>query len=76
MYDLFVATVATGRGAHLSDAATRATEARTFVEQEAVEMGLADRTASLDALLSEYATSPHRERDTGQARQFRDLVQT
>jgi signal peptide peptidase SppA len=46
LYAMFVATVAKGRGA-LSKAAIRATEARTFIGQAAVDAGLADEIGTL-----------------------------
>lgn len=51
-YDQFVGLVAAGRGAKLTDAAARATEARTYLGQEAIDMGLADRMASFEAVLA------------------------
>ncbi len=51
-YDQFVGLVAQGRGDRLTEAAARATEARTFIGQEAIERGLADRVASFDAVLA------------------------
>lgn len=55
-YDQFVSLVAQGRGAKLTEAMARATEARVFLGQEAVDRGLADRVASLDAVLSDLST--------------------
>lgn len=49
-YDQFVGLVARGRPG-MTDAAIRGTEARTFLGQEAIDRGLADRIASLDATL-------------------------
>jgi len=54
-YDLFVDTVAAGRGRRLSAKAARATEARTFIGQSAVEAGLADAVGSFDALLDDVS---------------------
>lgn len=51
-YDQFVGLVAQGRGDRLTEADARATEARVFIGQEAVDRGLADRVASLDAVLA------------------------
>lgn len=51
-YDQFVSLVAQGRGAKLTEADARATEARTFLGQEAIDRGLADRMASFDAVLA------------------------
>lgn len=51
-YDQFVSLVAQGRGEKLTEMDARATEARTFIGQEAVDRGLADRVASFDAVLA------------------------
>lgn len=51
-YDQFVSLVAVGRGDRLTEQDARATEARTFLGQEAVDRGLADRVASFDAVLA------------------------
>jgi signal peptide peptidase SppA len=52
----FVTLVGEGRGAKLTADMARATEARTFLGQEAVDRGLADRVASLDAVLADLST--------------------
>ncbi|MEY4953492.1 MAG: hypothetical protein RL299_1916, partial [Pseudomonadota bacterium] len=57
-YDTFVGLVAVGRGEKLTENMARATEARVFLGQEAVDRGLADRVASLDAVLAEYSSAP------------------
>ncbi len=51
-YSQFVGIVAQGRGEKLTEDMARATEARTYLGQEAVDRGLADRVASLDAVLT------------------------
>lgn len=51
-YDQFVGLVAQGRGDRLTEQDARATEARTFLGQEAVDRGLADRVASFGAVLA------------------------
>lgn len=51
-YDQFVGLVAQGRGERLTEQDARATEARTFLGQEAIDRGLADRMASFDAVLA------------------------
>lgn len=56
-YDTFVGLVADGRGAKLTADMARQTEARVFLGQEAVDRGLADRVASLDAVLAEYSSA-------------------
>lgn len=52
-YDQFVGLVARGRGG-MTEEAVRATEARTFIGQDAIDRGLADRIATLDAVLAEF----------------------
>lgn len=54
-YDQFVGLVARGRPG-ITEEAIRATEARTFIGQDGIDRGLADRIASLDAVLSELTT--------------------
>lgn len=54
-YDTFVNLVAEGRGSRLSAEQARATEARTFLGKEAIDRGLADRMASIDAVLAELS---------------------
>jgi len=54
-YDAFLATVAKGRGARLTAAAARATEARTFIGAAAVTAGLADRVGSFESVLTELS---------------------
>ena len=49
-YDQFVGLVARGRTG-LTEAAIRGTEARTFIGQDTIARGLADRIASLDDVL-------------------------
>jgi signal peptide peptidase SppA len=53
-YDLFVASVARGRPG-LTEAAIRATEARTYIGADAVNVGLADATGSFESVLSELS---------------------
>lgn len=54
-YDQFVGLVARGRTG-LTEAAIRGTQARTFIGQDAIARGLADRIASLDDILKSLAT--------------------
>ncbi|MGS1093105.1 S49 family peptidase [Aquamicrobium terrae] len=65
-YDAFLATVAKGRGNRLTAAAARKTEARTFIGQDAVSAGIADRVGSFETVLSELsrATTPKGGRST------------
>jgi signal peptide peptidase SppA len=51
LYSMFVATVALGRRG-LSEEAIRATEARTFIGKDAVDVGLADDVGTLGDLVS------------------------
>ncbi|KAB0269058.1 S49 family peptidase [Microvirga brassicacearum] len=53
-YSLFVQTVAEGRRG-MSAKAVRATEARTYIGQEAVKVGLADAVGTLDDVLAGIA---------------------
>lgn len=53
-YELFVQTVADGRR-NLSPSAIRSTEARTFIGQEAVDMGLADSVGTFDEVLADMS---------------------
>jgi capsid assembly protease len=57
-YDQFVGLVARGRPG-LTDEAIRATEARTFIGQDAIDKGLADRIASIDVVLADLSTKAH-----------------
>lgn len=52
IYGLFVSAVAEGRGRKLSERAARATEARTFMGQDAIDAGLADVMASYADVMS------------------------
>lgn len=54
-YDQFVGLVARGRRS-MTDQSIRATEARTYIGQDAIDRGLADRFASLDEVLSDLST--------------------
>ena len=53
-YDRFLETVEAGRGkSRLSAAKARATEAKTFIGQQAIDAGLADRIGTFDQVLAE-----------------------
>ncbi len=56
-YDLFVTTVAKGRGNRLTAEAARATEAKSFIGQAAVDAGVADRLGTFESVLSELTKS-------------------
>lgn len=60
VYDQFVGLVAQGRGDRLTEKAARATEARTYLGQEAIDIGLADRMASFEAVLASLQSQPAR----------------
>jgi signal peptide peptidase SppA len=55
LHELFLKTVAAGRGARLDVAKARATEARVFMGAEAVRVGLADRVGTFEGVLAELA---------------------
>ncbi|MCO5145383.1 MAG: S49 family peptidase [Aquamicrobium sp.] len=54
-YEVFVSTVAKGRGGRLSAAAARQTEARTLIGRAAVKAGLADDVGSFETVLAELS---------------------
>ncbi len=56
-YDLFLETVAEGRGRRLSAKAARATEARTFIGRDAKDAGLVDEIGDFADLLAALAPS-------------------
>lgn len=58
IYDRFLETVELGRGARLTADAARATEARVFLGQDAIDRGLADRLGSLETVLSDLNAAP------------------
>lgn len=63
-YDRFLETVEAGRGrSRLSAKAARATEARTFIGQDAIDAGLADRMGTVESILAEL-NRPRRRRAT------------
>ena len=55
-YDQFVSLVDRGR-AGMTEQTIRATEARTYIGQDAIERGLADRMASLDEVLNDLSST-------------------
>jgi len=57
-YDLFIRTVALGRGDRLTAEMARATQARTFIGQQAVGAGLADRVGTFESVLAEFSRDP------------------
>lgn len=56
LYDRFVKGVAAGRGARLSEQGARATEARVYHGQTAIDAGLADRFGTFESVLAELQT--------------------
>lgn len=65
IYDMFTAAVARHTG--LDVAAIRATEARTYMGQAAVDVGLARRIATTDQLITELAALRNRSYPVGQS---------
>jgi ClpP class serine protease len=59
VYDQFVALVAANRPA-MSEADVRATEARTYLGQDGIDAGLADRIATLDSVLADLSQPARR----------------
>ncbi|RWF44288.1 MAG: S49 family peptidase [Mesorhizobium sp.] len=59
-YDLFLKTVAKGRGNRLTAAQARKTEARTFIGQAAVDAGIADRVGSFESVLADLTRASGR----------------
>lgn len=57
-YDQFVALVDKGRR-QMTAESIRATEARTYIGQEAIDRGLADRIATLDDVISQISQPAH-----------------
>jgi signal peptide peptidase SppA len=57
-YDQFVSLVDRGRPG-LTGQAIRDTEARTYIGEDAIAHGLADRTASLDEVLNDLSATAH-----------------
>ncbi|WP_099863733.1 S49 family peptidase [Pararhizobium haloflavum] len=64
-YDRFLETVEAGRGERTTAAAARRTEAKTFIGQQAIDAGLADRIGTLAELLA----SPSKPGPSGQTAQ-------
>jgi signal peptide peptidase SppA len=60
IYDQFTAAVAMGRGERFSQDAARNTQARVYMGDEAVQLGLADRIASFADVLNELQSSSPR----------------
>jgi signal peptide peptidase SppA len=58
IYDEFVNSVAAGRGFRMASGAIRATEARTYYGQDAIDHRMADRMGSFDDIVAEMSQSP------------------
>lgn len=67
-YDLFLETVGLGRGARLTPAQARATEAGTFMGRAAVDVGLADDVGTFEEVLREAQSRARASNGTGAAR--------
>lgn len=67
LYEVFLKTVAAGRGARLTVEAARATEARAPMGEEAVAMGLADRIGTFESVLAELQQSAPRAPASGRS---------
>jgi signal peptide peptidase SppA len=55
IYEQFLATVAAGRGERLTIDMARATQARTYIGQAAVDVGLADRVGTFESVLADLS---------------------
>lgn len=60
LYDMFLKTVAKGRGKRLTASAARKTEARSMFGQASVDAGLADRLGSFQSVLSDLTSGSRR----------------
>ncbi|WP_315768226.1 S49 family peptidase [Bradyrhizobium sp. SZCCHNR2012] len=56
-YSLFVSSVAQGRKGRMTEKAARATEARTYIGQAAVDAGLVDAIGSFETVLADLSKS-------------------
>lgn len=57
-YGLFLECVDAGRGAKFDADAARKTEARTYIGEDNIKLGLADRMATLDEVLADLQRKP------------------
>lgn len=64
IYADFLATVAAGRGDRLTVDMARATEARIYIGQQAVDAGLADRVGTFESVLADLTRAPQRNPST------------
>jgi signal peptide peptidase SppA len=63
-YDQFTTAVGMGRGERFSADAARDTQARVFMGEEAVRLGMADRVSSFADLLNELQSTPRAGRNS------------
>lgn len=64
LYEAFLRTVATGRGARLTTEMARATEARTLIGDAAVAAGLADAVGTFESVLQDLTRATRRNSST------------
>ena len=64
IYADFLSTVAAGRGDRLTVEMARATEARIYIGQQAVDVGLADRVGTFESVLADLTRAPQRNPST------------
>lgn len=69
VYDLFLKTVAAGRGYRMTAKAARETEARTYIGADAVNVNLADEVGTFDEVLSDLQRKAARPGPTTTKRQ-------
>jgi capsid assembly protease len=69
-YDRFLQTVDAGRGQKFNADAARSTEARVYMGEEAVRIGMADKIGTFASILSELQSSPR----AGQSSNRRNIV--
>ncbi|MDR3401946.1 MAG: S49 family peptidase [Chthoniobacter sp.] len=55
-YSMFVSSVARGRGGRMTEKSIRATEARTFIGQKAIDAGVADQIGDIAGALAELSS--------------------
>jgi len=67
-YEKFLETVALGRGDRTSIDMARATEARSFMGQAAIDAGLADRIGTFESVLEDLSSAPLAGRTNSQKR--------
>jgi signal peptide peptidase SppA len=63
-YDQFTAAVGMGRGDKFNSDAARATQARVYMGEEAIQLGMADRLSTFADLLNELQSTPRAGRNS------------